>query len=200
MQSELNRLRDEIKKISTRSEKDLNQVDKLLLSKPFAEGMYQFTMFIIDYYARVRAELKIDIYSFIIVQTVVSHTLYNINKKNRDIGSYSELETEWEKLISRHSHAVEALNDFSGTEIKNKLTISSICLVTGLPKETVRRKVNNLCEKNLLKVSKKEGIVLGISYKKVFREYVPRTVLSVAKLLKKWQKAGVLKKLLDFNP
>jgi len=48
--------------------------DQLLLEKPFALGMYRFIMFIIRYYSRVRSELKIDYYSFIILQTVVSHS------------------------------------------------------------------------------------------------------------------------------
>ena len=55
--------------------------DQLLLHKPFAIGMYRFAMFVISYYARVREKLKIDYDSFMIVQTVVSHSLYQINKK-----------------------------------------------------------------------------------------------------------------------
>ena len=55
--------------------------DQLLLQKPFALGMYRFAMFIIRYYARVREQLKMDYDSFIILQTVVSHCLYQLNKK-----------------------------------------------------------------------------------------------------------------------
>jgi len=55
--------------------------DSLLLEKPFAIGMYRFAMFIIRYYARVREQLKMDYDSFIILQTVVSHCLYQLNKK-----------------------------------------------------------------------------------------------------------------------
>ena len=80
-----------------------------------------------------------------------------------------------------------------------KLTISSICLVTSLPKETVRRKVNELTKKNLLKVTKKEGVILGAMYKKVFQEFVPHTTLEVSKLLKNWEKSGVLKSILNFK-
>ena len=55
--------------------------DALLHQKPFAEGMYRFSMFMINYYARVRSELKIDYDSFMIIQTVTSHNLYNLNKE-----------------------------------------------------------------------------------------------------------------------
>jgi len=69
-----------------------------------------------------------------------------------------------------------------------------------LPKETTRRKVNELINKNFLKISKKEGIILGSQYKKVFQNYVPETVKDVTKLMKNWEKGGVLKSLLNFNP
>ena len=70
----------------------------LLMQKPFAEAMYRFSMFMIDYYSRVKKELKIDYDSFMIVQTCVIHTLYQLTKKpNNSSLSYEELETEWEK-------------------------------------------------------------------------------------------------------
>ena len=79
------------------------------------------------------------------------------------------------------------------------MTISSICLVTSLPKETVRRKVNELAKKNLLNISKKNGILLGSMYKKVFREFTPQTTKEVSKLIKNWEKTGILKSLLNFK-
>ena len=79
------------------------------------------------------------------------------------------------------------------------MTISSICLVTSLPKETVRRKVSELNKKNLLNMSKKNGILLGSMYKKVFREFTPQTTKEVSKLIRNWEKAGILKSLLDFK-
>ena len=75
--------------------------DTLLLQKPFAQGMYIFSMFIIGYYSRVREKLKIDYDSFMIVQTVVGHSLYLLNKKKPGSASYDELEMEWEKLINK---------------------------------------------------------------------------------------------------
>ena len=174
--------------------------DQLLLQKPFALGMYRFAMFIIRYYSRVRDELKIDYDSFIILQTVVSHSLYQLNKKKVGAKSYSELEKEWEKLIINKDDTSQIVENYSSTSNNLKLSISSICLVTSLPKETTRRKVNELNKKNLIKISKKEGIILGSQYKKVFQDYVPETVIDVSTLIKSWEKNGVLKSLLDFNP
>ena len=173
--------------------------DTLILQKPFALGMYRFAMFILRYYTRVREQLKIDYDSFMIVQTVVSHSLYQLSKKKLGAKSYSELEMEWEKLLITKRDVSQIGDNYS--EIKNysKLTISSICLVTTLPKETVRRKVNELTKKNLLTISKKEGVILGTMYKKVFREFVPQTTLELSKLIKNWENTGVLKSILSFK-
>ena len=55
--------------------------DQFQSLKPFSAGMYEFVMIMINYYARVRETLKIDYDSFMIIQTVVSHSLYLMNKK-----------------------------------------------------------------------------------------------------------------------
>lgn len=172
--------------------------DTLLLQKPFAIGMYKFSMFMINYYARVRNELKIDYDSFMIIQTTVSNSLYHLRRKNAGKTSYSDIEEEW-NLNTENLKSVTQI--FGNLQINpaSKLTISSICLVTGLPKETVRRKVNELARKDLLKISIKNGILLGPLYQKVFRAFVPQTTLEVSKLLKEWHKAGILKNLLKFR-
>jgi len=189
-ENEINSLRHKIREGS----------DQFLSTKPFALGMYRFAMFVINYYARVREKLKIDYDSFMILQTVVSHSLYQLNKKKVGAKSYSELEKEWEKLIINKDDISQIVENYSSTSNNLKLSISSICLVTSLPKETTRRKVNELNKKNLIKISKKEGIILGSQYKKVFQDYVPETVIDVSTLIKSWEKNGVLKSLLDFNP
>ena len=182
--------------------------DQLLSIKPFATGMYGFVMIMISYYSRVREKLKIDYDSFMIIQTVVSHSLYQLNKKKVGSKSYFELEMEWEKILTSKNEITTVIDNYSSLHLnedlsneKNnlKLTISSICLVISLPKETVRRKVNELTKKNLLNISKKNGILLGSAYKKVFREFTPQTTLEVAKLIKNWDKSGILKSILNFK-
>ena len=169
----------------------------LLSTKPFAVGMYSFVMVMISYYSRVREKLKIDYDSFMIIQTVVSHSLYILNKKKTGT-SYYELEKEWEKLMSKND-ILEKVDNYSSTKNNLKLTISSICLVTCLPKETVRRKVGELVKKNLLNISQKDGILLGSMYKKVFSEFTPQTTLEVSKMIKSWEKSGILKSILSFR-
>ena len=79
---------------------------------------------------------------------------------------------------------------------KNKLTVSSICQVTTLPKETVRRKVRALVAKKILTQNKSEGVLVGPNYKMIFDETVPKTVMAFSKLIKKWKENGTLESIL----
>ena len=94
-------------------------------------------MFILSLYTRVREKLNIDYESFVILQVVVSHSLYQVNKTGSK--SYSEIKEHVEKL--------------STVKLKKnlKLTFASISEVIQLPRETVRRKVLELCKKDILK-------------------------------------------------
>ena len=184
---EINKVRQKLK---------AGSANTLLMQKPFAQGMYRFSMFMINYYNRVRKNLNLDYDSFMIIQTVVSHNLYYLQKK--EIGTYTELVSAWELATSNSNNPLEAIEN-AKRHPNSKLTISSICLVLGLPKETVRRKINQLSNRSLLKVSNKDGIILGAMYKKVFQDFVPETTLEVSKLVKFWDKSGVLKGLLNIK-
>jgi hypothetical protein len=170
---------------SLEKKKQLKSINSDFVGKTFVKGSYQFIMFQIDYYARVKKELKMDFDSFIIIQTVLSHTIHNLQKQDITLKTYSDLETEVEKII-RKKNSLKS----------NKLTISSICLVTGSPKETVRRKTNKLIKKNFLFYNKNEGINLGPNYKKIYSKFLPETTFEIKKLVKYWKKIGTLDDLL----
>ncbi len=52
-----------------------------VVEKPiFSNGLYSWVMFVISFYTRVKEKLNIDFESFIILQVVVSHSLYEANK------------------------------------------------------------------------------------------------------------------------
>ena len=187
----------EIKKIRGKLKK--GPINRFVAQKPFADAMYRFSMFIISYYARVREQLKIDYDSFMIIQVTVSHQLYILNKKkSSSSGSYEDIETEFSQAIDMREEILGVMQDY-GEKNKNRLTISSICLVLSLPKETTRRKINMLCKKNLLKISKKSGVTLGPAYKKVFESFVPKTTYELARLVKIWKKSGALNSILEFE-
>ena len=151
----------------------------------FSKGLYEWIMFIVSFYTRVRETLKIDFESFIVLQVVVSHSLYQLNKTGSK--SYSEIKEHVELL--------------SKVKLKKnlKLTFASISDVIQLPRETVRRKVLELCKKDILKFSSENGIKLGPAYKTIYKEFVTQTTMDMSVLAKKWKHSGALDKLLELE-
>ena len=151
----------------------------------FSKGLYEWIMFIISFYSRVRETLKIDFETFIVLQVVVSHSLYQVNKTGSK--SYSEIKEHVEKL--------------STVKLKKnlKLTFASISEVIQLPRETVRRKVLELCKKDILKFKSEAGIKLGPAYKTIYKEFVTQTTTDMSILVKKWKHSGALDKLLELD-
>ena len=156
--------------------------EKGLKEPIFSEGLYHWVMFVLSLYTRVRENLKIDFESFVILQVVVSHSLYELNKKGTK--TFSELEDQITKITNMKSNK------------NNKLTFASISEVLQLPRETVRRKVINLTKNNILSFNNSTGIKLGSAYKTIYKEFVSQTTLDLSSLLKKWEKSGALNNLL----
>ena len=151
----------------------------------FSKGLYEWIMFVISFYSRVRETLKIDFETFIVLQVVVSHSLYQVNKTGSK--SYSEIKEHVEKL--------------SMVKLKKnlKLTFASISEVIQLPRETVRRKVLELCKKDILKFNSENGIKLGTAYQTIYKEFVSQTTKDMSVLVKKWKHSGALDKLLELD-
>ena len=156
------------------------------VKKPFfSQGLYSWVMFILSLYTRVRQSLKIDYESFVILQVVVSHSLYQINKTGTK--TFSELEDQMTKIGE-------------SKKIRNsKLTFASIADVLQLPRETVRRKVLGLSKSNILLGNTENGIKLGPAYKTIYKEFVTQTTLDLGTLIKKWKKSGALEHLLEID-
>ncbi len=151
----------------------------------FSQGLYNWVMFVLSLYTRVRENLKIDYESFVILQVVVSHSLYQINKTGNK--TFSELEDQMTKVTQNK-------------KIKNsKLTFASISDVLQLPRETVRRKVLGLSKSGILLGNTENGIKLGPAYKTIYKEFVTQTTLDLSSLIKKWKKSGALEHLLEID-
>ena len=150
----------------------------LLQPSFFSKGFYHWVMFLLSLYTRIRENLKMDFESFVILQVVVSHSLYQINKSGSK--TFSELEDQMTKIAQNK-------------KIKNtKLTFASIADVLNLPRETVRRKVLGLKKNNILLFNTDSGIRLGPAYKTIYKEFVTQTTLDLSSLLKKWKHMGAL--------
>ena len=152
------------------------------VSPTFSGGFYNWIMFLMNFYNRVRNTLKIDFDSFMIMQLVVSDYLYRTNKDG--VKNFNELKT----IFKNHTELLQ----------EKKLNIASIAEVLNLPRETVRRKIMNLSQKKLLNYSK-TGISIGSEYKTVFNGFVSDTVSNISQLIKKWESSGSLKELLELN-
>ena len=178
-----------------------------LKQKHFVNGSYRFMMFMINYFARVKKDLKMDYESFMIVQVVATNAVYQIKKKGKE-KSYEEIGKMWEKMTEisddKKKKTMDETQDMLDSKIynniyKNRLTISSISLVLNLPKETVRRKIQNLVKKRLLISDKKTGLNLGEEYKKIYSSFVPTTARQISSLLRSWRENNLLQDLLDFE-
>ena len=151
----------------------------------FSQGLYHWVMFILSFYTRVRENLKIDFETFVILQVVVSHSLYQLNKSGTK--TFAELEDQ--------------ITNITQKKLRNnsKLTFASIAEVLQLPRETVRRKVLILTKKSILILDTIDGIKLGPSYKTIYKEFVTQTTLDMSSLVKKWKKSGALDTLLELD-
>ena len=159
--------------------------DKREAESIFSKGLYDWVMFIISFYSRAKETLKIDFESFIVLQVVVGHSLHQINKTGNK--SYSEIKERVETL--------------SMVKLKKNLnlTFASISEAIPLPRETVRRKVLELCKKDILKFNSENGIKLGPAYKTIYKEFVTQTTTDMSILVKKWKHSGALDKLLELD-
>jgi len=151
----------------------------------FSQGLYHWVMFILSFYTRVRENLKIDFETFVILQVVVSHSLYQLNKSGNK--TFAELEDQ--------------ITNITQKKLRNnsKLTFASIAEVLQLPRETVRRKVLILTKRNILLSDAVDGIKLGTAYKTIYKEFVSQTTLDMSSLVKKWKKTGALETLLELD-
>ena len=151
----------------------------------FSQGLYHWVMFILSFYTRVRENLKIDFETFVILQVVVSHSLYQLNKSGAK--TFAELENQITNITQKKPRH------------NSKLTFASIAEVLQLPRETVRRKVLILNKRNILLSDSINGIKLGPNYKTIYKEFVSQTTLDMSSLVKKWKKSGALETLLELD-
>ena len=172
---------DNIRVISIEENKASEEANEPVFSK----GLYDWVMFIFVYYSRIRETLKIDFESFIVLQVVVSHSLYHLNKEG--VKKFSEIEKNVELL------------SISKLKENNKLSFASIAEVLQLPRETVRRKVLELNKKEIVQINDTSGIRLGSAYKTIYKEFVSKTTVDMSTLVKKWKNSGALDRLLQME-
>ena len=161
-------------------------MSKKELKKPevpdFSAGMYQWSLFLINLFLRVKKNLKIDYDSFMIMHIVFGYHLNQIHKDEQK--SFEQLSFKFENLVKEN---------ISSTE---KLTVTSIASALDLPRETVKRKVDSLIELQILGFQSNKSIALGAKYKEMCDQFILESTHDIGKLLKRWESRKYIDKLI----
>ena len=148
------------------------------MSKPRQnEIIYQIIMHHINHYKEVKKIFKIDYDSHMILVTVYSHNLYET--LNPSLRKSVNEGLEWNEMFP----VIKGLSKTNKT-YKTKLSIFSVAQVLDMPKESVRRKVQELCKKKYLDYSISEGLSLGDSFETLARKIAPKDISALAKVIK----------------
>ena len=94
-----------------------------------------------------------------------------------------------------------AFEKSSNAEVLNspKLTVTSISSSLNMPRETVKRKVLLLQNKNFLTINPNKTIKLGKKYTEIFPDFASGTTLDLARLLQRWDKKDIVRKFLKLK-
>ena len=161
-------------------------MSKKELKKPevpdFSAGMYQWSLFLINLFLRVKKNLKIDYDSFMIMHIVFGYHLNQIHKDEQK--SFEQLSFKFENLVKENISSSE------------KLTVTSIASSLDLPRETVKRKVDSLIELQILGFQSNKSIALGAKYKEMCDQFILESTHDIGKLLKRWESKDYINKLI----
>ena len=152
----------------------------------YHETLYHLIMFRIQQFTNSKELLKIDYDSFMICSTVASHINYNNLKKNNNL----DWDESW--AMARNKSTEKIMK-------QEKLTIFALSNILRMPKESVRRKINELSKKKLLKFSVKNGVTFGEKIE-LFRPFGKKEMISLSNFLKTLSNSGALNQLLELKP
>lgn len=121
-----------------------------MLGEKFASFWPDFQQFNIMRTKRINEIMGHPLDGQIIQIVCWHHFLASVNEQEKQISTYDECFDAWH-------YALEPQN--ADIEVEKKLTISSIAMTTGMPFETVRRRVQNLKKYGWLSVDKKKDVI-----------------------------------------
>ncbi|MDC3091863.1 hypothetical protein OA848_05705 [Rickettsiales bacterium] len=134
----------------------------------FENVAYDWEMLVIELYKTVNKKIRCGFSGYVIMQLINSHFIYQKKKKNNENFSWDDTF----KLVVDRTFKKKAFSDL------NKLTVTSISQSTGIPLETVRRKVFFFQKKRVIKITKK-----GIQHDTNFKTYWEKIAFNEVKLL-----------------
>ena len=159
----------------------INQELKKPITTDFSAGLYDWSIFLSNFYLRVKQVLKIDYESFMILQITLGYYLNTINKSGSN--SIDDLSFRFEEIIN------EKIKKNSG------LSVTSISSALNLPRETVNRKIDSLIKEKLLAMNNR-SIILGTNFQKIFGSFALETTHDLGKLITRWNNKDYLNRLI----
>ena len=162
--------------------KSINQELKKPITTDFSAGLYDWSIFLTNFYLRVKQVLKIDYESFMILQITLGYYLNTINKSGAS--SIDNLSFRFEEIINEK------------TKKNSRLSVTSISSALNLPRETVNRKIDSLMKRKLLVMDTNKSIFLGPDFQKIFGSFALETTHDLGKLITRWNNKDYLDRLI----
>ena len=160
----------------------INQELKKPITTDFSAGLYDWSIFLTNFYLRVKQVLKIDYESFMILQITLGYYLNTINKSGAS--SIDNLSFRFEEIINEK------------TKKNSGLSVTSISSALNLPRETVNRKIDSLMKRKLLVMDTNKSIFLGPDFQKIFGSFALETTHDLGKLITRWNNKDYLDRLI----
>ena len=148
----------------------------------YAETLYHLINFRLSQFKQSRSMLKMDYESFMIVSCIGAHAL------KTNVSTVSDWDSVWELTRPKN------LDKFYNVK---KLTIIALANIVGLPTETVRRKIEILKKKKLIKHTNPLGLVPTEKIEELMKPFAINEVDYLSSFLKSLEKHGSLDALLD---
>ena len=152
------------------------------------EIVYHVLSHHIDHYKKSKKIFKTDYDSHMITITVFTHFLYGTLNPSHE--QYLHEDLDWGEMYP----IVKGLSK-NKKKYLDKLSLFSISHILNMPKETVRRKVEQLCKKKYLDYSAKEGVTVGDNFELLAKKIAPKDLISLDKAIKAINKNGGINKL-----
>jgi len=153
------------------------------------EIVYHVLSHHIDHYRQAKKIFKTDYDSHMITITVFAHFLYGTLNPSHE--RYQHEDLEWGEMYP----LVKGISK-NTKKYLDKLSLFSLSHILDMPKETVRRKVDALCQKKQLEYSVKEGVTVGDNFEPLAKKMGPIDLLSIEKAIKAIEKNGGVSKIL----
>ena len=160
----------------------INHELKKPITTDFSVGFYDWSIFLTNFYLRVKQVLKIDYESFMILQITLGYYLNTINKSGSN--SIDDLSFRFEEIINEK------------TKKNSRLSVTSISSALNLPRETVNRKIDSLMKRKLLVMDTNKSIFLGPDFQKIFGSFALETTHDLGKLITRWNNKDYLDRLI----